>query len=200
MSKQIWQNLDFINISKIENLPDPISDKEAVNKSYVDNQNIVLDLKITNLDNKIENLSTLEILENTNLYFTNERVKQVKLNELSLPNSDININNKKLINVSIPINDYDSVNKIYVDTEKEVINNKINNLTTIDITENINLYFTDARVRENKLNQLAKPDGSLDLNNNQIINLADPINSQDAITLNYYQQKTPSIGLIIALG
>lgn len=58
-------------------------------------------------------------------------------------------------------------------------------LTTSDIAEGTNLYYTDARVRLNRLDQLAQPTSALILNSQNITLLADPINAQDAATKSY---------------
>lgn len=59
------------------------------------------------------------------------------------------------------------------------------NATTTDIAEGTNLYYTDARVRANRLDQMAAPNTSLSLNSQRIITLAEPVASTDATTKNY---------------
>ena len=58
-------------------------------------------------------------------------------------------------------------------------------LTTADVAEGANLYYTDARVRANRLDQLAAPTAALGLNSQRITGLADPTGAQDAATKNY---------------
>ena len=58
-------------------------------------------------------------------------------------------------------------------------------LSTNDVSEGTNLYFTDARVRANRLDQLAAPTGAVDVNSQRISGLADPTAAQDAATKNY---------------
>ena len=58
-------------------------------------------------------------------------------------------------------------------------------LSTSDIAEGTNLYYTDARVRLNRLDQMAQPTSALILNSQNITLLADPINAQDAATKSY---------------
>ena len=58
-------------------------------------------------------------------------------------------------------------------------------LSTSDVSESTNLYYTDARVRANRLDQLAAPTAALGLNNQRITGLADPTAAQDAATKNY---------------
>ena len=58
-------------------------------------------------------------------------------------------------------------------------------LSTSDVSEGTNLYYTDARVRANRLDQLAAPTAALGLNNQRITGLADPTAAQDAATKNY---------------
>jgi hypothetical protein len=58
-------------------------------------------------------------------------------------------------------------------------------LSTNDVAEGSNLYFTDARVRANRLDQLAAPTAAVSLNNQRITGLADPAAAQDAATKNY---------------
>ena len=58
-------------------------------------------------------------------------------------------------------------------------------LSTSDVSEGTNLYFTDARVRTNRLDQLAAPTAAVDFNSQRITGLADPTGAQDAATKNY---------------
>lgn len=58
-------------------------------------------------------------------------------------------------------------------------------LNTTDVSEGTNLYYTDARVRLNRLDQMAQPTGAVILNSQNITLLADPINAQDAATKSY---------------
>jgi hypothetical protein len=58
-------------------------------------------------------------------------------------------------------------------------------LTTADVAEGANLYYTDVRVRANRLDQLAAPTAALGLNSQRITGLADPTGAQDAATKNY---------------
>lgn len=58
-------------------------------------------------------------------------------------------------------------------------------LTTTDVSEGTNLYYTDTRVRANRLDQLAAPTAAVALNSQRITGLADPTSAQDAATKNY---------------
>jgi hypothetical protein len=58
-------------------------------------------------------------------------------------------------------------------------------LTTSDVPEGTNLYYTDTRVRANHLDQLAPPMSAVTLNSQRITGLADPTSAQDAATKNY---------------
>lgn len=58
-------------------------------------------------------------------------------------------------------------------------------LSTSDIGEGTNLYYTDARVRLNRLDQMAAPTADVAMNSQKITGLADPVSAQDAATKNY---------------
>ncbi|MEN9925184.1 MAG: hypothetical protein RL268_1310 [Pseudomonadota bacterium] len=58
-------------------------------------------------------------------------------------------------------------------------------ITTSDVSEGTNLYYTDVRVRSNRLDQLAAPTAAVVLNSQRITGLADPTAAQDAATKNY---------------
>lgn len=57
--------------------------------------------------------------------------------------------------------------------------------TTSNISEGSNLYYTDARVRANRLDQMAAPTTDLSANSQKIVNLANPSAAQDAATKTY---------------
>lgn len=57
--------------------------------------------------------------------------------------------------------------------------------TTTDIGEGTNLYYTDARVRLNRLDQLAVPTAAVSLNSQKITSLAAPTTDSDAATKAY---------------
>ena len=60
------------------------------------------------------------------------------------------------------------------------------NHDTDDLSEGAsNLYYTDARVRANRLDQLTAPTGDLSLNSQKITNLADPTADNDAANKSY---------------
>lgn len=59
------------------------------------------------------------------------------------------------------------------------------NHDTGDLAEGANLYYTDTRVRLNRLDQMAAPTAAVELNSQKITGLADPINAQDAATKAY---------------
>lgn len=59
-------------------------------------------------------------------------------------------------------------------------------LDTDDLSEGTtNLYYTDARVQANRLDQLAAPTASVSLNSQKITNLAEPTDATDAATKGY---------------
>lgn len=58
-------------------------------------------------------------------------------------------------------------------------------LDTDDISEGTNLYFTDVRVRANRLDQMAAPTASVGMNSQKITSLGDPTASGDAANKGY---------------
>lgn len=57
--------------------------------------------------------------------------------------------------------------------------------TTTDLTEGTNLYYTDARVRLNRLDQMAAPTAAVSMNSQKITNLDTPSAASDAATKGY---------------
>lgn len=61
----------------------------------------------------------------------------------------------------------------------------LSNHDTGDLAEGTNLYYTDTRVRANRLDQMSAPTASVSLNSQKITGLADPTEAQDAATKAY---------------
>ena len=59
------------------------------------------------------------------------------------------------------------------------------NHDTADLAEGTNLYYTDTRVRANRLDQMTAPTSAVAFNAQKITGLADPTNAQDAATKAY---------------
>jgi hypothetical protein len=70
--------------------------------------------------------------------------------------------------------------------------------TTTNIAEGSNLYYTDARVRANRLDQLSAPTTDLSLNSQKITNLANPSSAQDAATKTYVDAADATTAAAIA--
>ena len=66
-------------------------------------------------------------------------------------------------------------------------------LTTSGVGEGTNLYFTDARVRANRLDQMAAPTAAVSLNGQKITGLADPTAAQEAATKAYVDGVNQSV-------
>jgi hypothetical protein len=61
----------------------------------------------------------------------------------------------------------------------------LSNHDTADLAEGTNLYYTDTRVRANRLDQMSAPTSAVAFNSQKITGLADPTNAQDAATKAY---------------
>jgi Pectate lyase superfamily protein len=70
--------------------------------------------------------------------------------------------------------------------------------TTTNIAEGSNLYYTDVRVRANRLDQLSAPTTDLSLNSQKITNLANPSSAQDAATKTYVDAADATTAAAIA--
>lgn len=57
--------------------------------------------------------------------------------------------------------------------------------STTDLAEGTNLYYTDARVRANRLDQMAAPTADVSMNSHKLTNVTDPTSAQDAATKAY---------------
>jgi hypothetical protein len=110
-------DLDAVNEYKIVNLVDPSSDQDAATKKYVDDE-------ISSVTDTIDGLTTTDISEGDNLYYTDGRVKDVLTSSAQ---------------TNISITEVEGVLTITAE-------NGVGDSTTDDLTEGTtNKYFTDER-------------------------------------------------------
>lgn len=138
-------------------MADPLDGWDAATKNYVDNK--------TWTSSQITDLSA--------------SISALRLDQLSKPVSQIDINNQKMINMATPTLDMDGANKTYVDNA-------------------ISAFFAsvvpgiDNMIRSKRLDQLQPPTSALNLNNQNIQNLASPINATDSATKGYVDNAVSS--------
>ena len=133
---KMLQPIDMNGFS-IDNLPLPTANDHACNKTYVD----------TNLGSKA-NTSDLD--------------DYLKLDGSKSMTNDLNLNNKKIVNVAEPYLNSDGVNKAYV----------------TKIVDHLPAMFLDRLGKSSML-------GHLKMNQKRINNLQNPIQSYDAVTLKF---------------
>jgi hypothetical protein len=141
-------DLDGTNTYKVVNLVDPTSNQDAATKKYVDDE-------ITSVSGAIDDLTTTDVVEGDNLYFTDTRAKTSAANLLtgaSLTNIVITGDETGLtITAENGVADSTTddlaegaTNKYF--TDQRVVDAVIADVDTDDVTEGTsNLYFTDAR-------------------------------------------------------
>jgi hypothetical protein len=141
-------DLDGTNTYKVVNLADPTSNQDAATKKYVDDE-------ITSVNGAIDNLTTTDVAEGDNLYFTDTRAKTSAANLLTgaaLTNIVITGDETGLtITAENGVDDSTTddlaegtTNKYF--TNQRVVDAVVADVDTDDVTEGTsNLYFTDAR-------------------------------------------------------
>lgn len=96
--------------------------------------------------------------------------------------NDQDFNGRKGINLGAPSGDNDTGRKIDIDDAKSYAISRANHTGT-QLAATISDF--NAAVRLNRIDQLANPTGSVSLNSQKIISLADPTSAQEAATKNY---------------
>jgi hypothetical protein len=141
-------DLDGTNTYKVINLVDPSSNQDAATKKYVDDE-------VNSVSGAVDNLTTTDIAEGDNLYFTDTRAKTSAANLLtgaSLTNIVITGDETGLtITAENGVDDSTTddltegtTNKYF--TNQRVVDAVIADVDTDDVAEgSSNLYFTDAR-------------------------------------------------------
>jgi hypothetical protein len=116
-------DLDGTNTYKVVNLVDPTSNQDAATKKYVDDE-------ITSVSGTIDNLTTTDVAEGDNLYFTDIRAKGSA--------ADLIVNAIKT-NITITGNE---------DGLTITAENGVADSTTSDLAEGTNQYFTEGRAKD----------------------------------------------------
>ena len=172
-SVSIKENLDFLGKQKIKNLPDPVNDKDAATKEYVDN------------------LQTQYIDKRGNIRF----------------DRNINVGNNKIFALKDPKKDYEATNKKYVDESitkrlqeekdkflpqdpatKEYVDEAVKQLAGGDLLVSKEGVFI-------KTNGHYRATAPLDIDNQKVENIPDPVDEKDAVNRKYVDEIVENLTL-----
>jgi hypothetical protein len=143
-------NLDAVNTYKITNLADPTSNQDAATKFYVDGE-------ISTLSGTVDSLTTSDIAEGTNLYYTDQRVDDyinasVDTDDVSEGTTNLYFTENRAKDAAGYILENASLTNIQITYDENAhtlsitAENGVADSTTDDLDEGTaNLYFTDAR-------------------------------------------------------
>ena len=169
----IKENLDFMGKQKIKKLVDPVNDKDAVTKEYVDN------------------LQTQYIDKRGNIKF----------------DRNINVGNNRIFALKDPKKDYEATNKKYVDESitKRLEEEKDNFLPQDPATKQYvdeaikGLAGGDLLVSKEgvfiKANGHYRATAPLDIDNQKIENIPDPVDEKDAANKKYIDEIVENLTL-----
>ena len=170
---RIKENLDFLGKQKIKNLPNPIDGKDAVTKEYVDN------------------LQTQYIDKRGNVKF----------------DRNINVGNNRIFALKDPKKDYEATNKKYVDESitKRLEEEKDKFLPQDPATKNYvdeaNKGIAGGDVLVSKEGVFIKENGHyratapLDIDNQKVENIPDPVDEKDAVNRKYVDEIVQNLTL-----
>ena len=108
----------------------------------------------------------------------NSAVTAYRLDQFAAPNTSLSMGGQKIINVATATLTTDAANKSYVDN-KTWIASQITDFNTA--------------VRTNRLNQMTNPNGSVNMTNQLISNLRNPLANNDAANKLYVDNKTVTL-------
>ncbi len=104
--------------------------------------------------------------------------------------SNLDMNNLRVINVGAPIDPTDAVRKVDLDGSYTAAISRANHTGT-QLASTISDF--DTAVRLNRLDQMTAPTGSVGMNGQRLINLADPVAAQDGATKNYVDNQLSAV-------
>ena len=208
-SVSIKENLDFLGKQKIKNLPDPVNDKDAVTKEYVDNlvenhfvdenDNIVFGRDVDMEGNKIFSLPEPEQdSEPTTKKYVDDLQNQYidKRGNIKF-GRNINLDNRRIFALKDPKRDNEGANKKYVDDSitKRLQEEKDKFLPQDAATKNYvdeairGLAGGDLLVSKEgvfiKANGHYRATAPLDIDNQKMENLPEPLKDGDAVNKKY---------------
>jgi len=186
---------------KIVNVGDPVNDKDVVHKKYVEDNysltNYARRDELTTLATKTE----LEQFVTKNQLADNDRADQQYVNRkvnTRLPLSggtmtgDINMSDKKITNVAEPTSDKDATNKKYI---TDTLGNYIrkNEVETLELVTRTDLTTYDNNNVVTRINTKlplsgGTMTGAINMNQNRISGLPNPINVSECATMGYVNE------------
>jgi hypothetical protein len=167
-------NLSLSNFNLMD-LANPINAQDAVTKFYADNMQ-----KTVAFSGAVSGSGLTGSAISTTF--------NLRLDQIPLPTASVNFNSQKIINLATPTLSTDAVTKAYVDSSVGGVSTSITLQGDISGTGSTGSAITTTFNK--RLDQITPPTTSLNLNSQQIVNLAAPTLSTDASTKAYVDGKT----------
>ena len=168
-----------LNSFRLISLANPINAQDGVNKDYADNMQ-----KTVTLTGAISaNGSTGSSINST---------FNLRLDQITIPTANINLNNNKIINLATPVLATDAATKSFVESSVSSGISGVPTAVTLtgDVTGSGNTGSSITTTLNKRLDQINAPTSSVSLNSQKIINLATPVLSTDAATRGFIDGKT----------
>jgi hypothetical protein len=168
-----------LNSFRLINLANPINAQDGVNKDYADDMQ-----KTVTLTGAISaNGSTGSSINST---------FNLRLDQITIPTANINLNNNKIINLATPVLATDAATKSFVESSVSSGISGVPTAVTLtgDVTGSGNTGSSITTTLNKRLDQINAPISSVSLNSQKITNLATPVLSTDAATRGFIDGKT----------
>lgn len=186
------QNNEYdVDLKRIVNVQDPVSDGDGVNKKYVDkmvslksssSHHLNLDLK----HNRLQNVGkAVQDSDAVNKKLMDETINKDFLKCLSFnKEGNYNAQSKKIVNVGYPYSEGDATNKKYVDLKLAEANQNTKNGLIKIVSDTIKTSSVECK---QYIDQIFKK--NVDFHKNRIMNIAAPHDPNDAATKKYVDDK-----------
>ena len=168
-----------LNSFRLISLANPINAQDGVNKDYADNmqKTVILTGAIS------ANGSTGSSINST---------FNLRLDQITIPTANINLNNNKIINLATPVLATDAATKSFVESSVSSGISGVPTAVTLtgDVTGSGNTGSSITTTLNKRLDQINAPISSVSLNSQKIINLAAPVLSTDGVNRGFVDSKT----------